>query len=86
MKNKAIWLSLITSTCILAWTNAADVSGGSGKNFFPQIVSDGDEGAVFDKIMINDIIIDSVLKEYYKPQTNPFGVPANMRSRFAGCA
>jgi len=45
MKIKTIWLSLLASTYILAWANATDVSGGSGKNFFPQIISDGSGGA-----------------------------------------
>ena len=45
MKTKLIWLSLLASTYLFAWTNALDVSNGSGKNFFPQIVSDGDGGA-----------------------------------------
>lgn len=46
MKTKIIWLSLLATTFLLAWSSAAPVSNGSGKNFFPQIVSDGDGGAI----------------------------------------
>jgi hypothetical protein len=38
----------------------------------PEMCSDGAGGAIFDKILINDIIVSAVLKEYNKPQLNPF--------------
>ena len=35
----------------------------------PEMCSDGAGGAIIDKILINDIIVNAVLKEYNKPQT-----------------
>ncbi|MBA7600036.1 hypothetical protein ES703_07082 [subsurface metagenome] len=45
MKTRIILVGLLAATFLLAWSSAAPVSNGSGKNFFPQIASDGDGGA-----------------------------------------
>ncbi|NLI99020.1 hypothetical protein GX441_10235 [bacterium] len=52
MKNKLIWLWLIAASQLLAWSVPATIAS-AGKNFFPQIVSDGSTGAIISWIQKN---------------------------------
>lgn len=45
MKHKSIWLGFIVASQLLGWSSPATIAS-AGKNFFPQIVSDGSTGAI----------------------------------------
>jgi len=45
MKNKLIWLGILTVSQLMGWSSPATIAT-ADKNFFPQIVSDGSTGAI----------------------------------------
>lgn len=70
MKNKLIGLGFLAASQLLAWSSPATIAS-AGKNFFPQIISDGSTGAIISWLSKNgsgcyEVYSRHIDKEYFK--------------------